>query len=224
MKPRSNWRASSTTTAAVILEPVQGEGGVRIPSPGYLAAVRDLCARCGALLVFDEVQTGMGRTGFLLAAEAEWVAPDICSLAKGLGAGVPIGALLAREEVAASFGPGTHASTFGGNPLATAAALAATRVLLSDGVLEHCRAMGAYLLRRLETWAVARPVTAVRGRGLLLGVELQAGRPALEVVRALLERGFLTGTAGESVLRFAPPLIVERDEIDALLSALDEVL
>lgn len=212
-------------TAAVLLEPVQGEGGIRVPSPGYLSRARELCDARGALLIFDEVQTGMGRTGTLLACEQEEVAPNLCSLAKGLGGGVAIGALLATEETARSFGPGTHASTFGGNPLATAAALAAVRTLLDDAILPHCRRMGAYLTAGLREAAGGHPaVVAVRGRGLLVGVELAEGYPAAHVVRELLERGFLTGTAGERVLRLAPPLIVEREEIDALLAAVREVL
>jgi acetylornithine/N-succinyldiaminopimelate aminotransferase len=217
--------AVGTETAAVLLEPVQGEGGIRVPSPGYLKRVRELCDARGALLIFDEVQTGMGRTGALLACELEGVAPDLCSLAKGLGGGVAIGALLATEEAAKSFGPGTHASTFGGNPLAAAAALASVRTLLDDGILPHCRRMGDYLMSGLRGAAGNHPaVAAVRGRGLLVGVALSEGYPAAHLVRELLERGFLTGTAGEGVLRLAPPLIVEREEIDALLAAVREVL
>ncbi|GAB4281399.1 MAG: acetylornithine transaminase [Deferrisomatales bacterium] len=212
-------------TAAVLLEPIQGEGGVRVPSPDYLRRVRELCDARGTLLVFDEVQTGVGRTGTFLAGEHDGVAPDIATLAKGLGGGVAIGAVLATDAVARSFGPGSHASTFGGNPLATAAALAAVDTVLSDGILDHCRRMGTYFLERLRALTRGHPaVAAVRGRGLLLGVELGGGRKAVELVRALLDRGFLAGTAGEGVLRFAPPLIVERPEIDALLAALAEVL
>ncbi len=212
-------------TAAVLLEPIQGEGGVRVPPDGYLGRVREICDEQGALLVLDEVQTGAGRTGTFLAAERDGVTPDICTLAKGLGGGVAIGALLATEAVSASFGPGTHASTFGGNPLATAAGLAAVKTILEDGILDHCREVGAYLLDRLADLAAGCPrVAAVRGRGLLVGVELAAGESAADRVRALMDRGFLTGTAGDRVLRLAPPLIVERAEIDALLAALAEVL
>jgi predicted acetylornithine/succinylornithine family transaminase len=223
--PEALEEAVGATTAAVLLEPVQGEGGIRVPSSGYLRQVRELCDARGALLVFDEVQTGVGRTGTFLASEQEEVAPDLCSLAKGLGGGVAVGALLAREAVAASFGPGTHATTFGGNPLAAAAALAAVRTVLGDGILPHCRRMGEYLLARLRELASACPaVTEVRGRGLLVGVELAEGFLAGHLVRELLDRGFLVGSAGERVLRLAPPLIVEKEEIDALLAALEEVL
>ncbi len=217
--------ALGPAAAAVLLEPVQGEGGVRVPPPGYLRAVRELCDARGALLMFDEIQTGVGRTGTFLACEHDGVAPDICTLAKGLGGGVPIGALLATEAVARSFGPGSHATTFGGTPLVTAAALATLETLEAEGLLAHCRAMGEYFRGRLEALGATRPAVAeVRGRGLLLGVELADGRPAADVVRALMDRGFLVGSAGERVLRFAPPLIVEREEIDALLAALAEVL
>jgi len=212
-------------TAAVLLEPIQGEGGVRVPSEGYLRRVRELCDVRGALLVLDEVQTGVGRTGTFLACEHDGVKPDICTLAKGLGSGVPIGAVLATEAVARSFGPGTHASTFGGNPLVCAAALATVRTLLHDRILEHTRKVGAYLLGRLRELTEGNPgVAAVRGRGLLIGIELAEGRKAADLVSALMDRGFLTGTAGERVLRLAPPLIVEPEEIDALLSALEEVV
>ncbi len=212
-------------TAAVLLEPIQGEGGVRVPTPGYLQAAREICDRAGALLIFDEVQTGIGRTGTFLGCDHEGVAPDICTLAKGLGGGVAIGACLATDVVAASFGPGTHASTFGGNPLATAAACAVVQTLLDEGVLARCRETGAYFLERLEALASTSPaVAAVRGRGLLIGVELAGGRTAGPLVGELLDRGFLAGTAGAEVLRFAPPLTVARSEIDALLTALGELL
>lgn len=218
-------KAMEPETGAVILEPVQGEGGVRVPSPGYLAGVRNLCDEKGALLIFDEIQTGVGRTGTFLACEAEGVAPDIATLAKGLGGGLPLGAVLATDRVAASFAPGSHASTFGGNPLCTAAGLAVLETIESDGLLANCRQMGDYLLARLGRLASSsEKISAVRGRGLLVGVELAGELMAAEVVKAMMDRGFLIGSAGERVVRFAPPLIVSKSEIDALVSALEEVL
>ena len=223
--PEALEEAVGPRTAAVLLEPVQGEGGVRVPSPGYLRRVREICDVRGALLILDEVQTGVGRTGTFLACEHEGVRPDLVTLAKGLGGGVAIGALLATEAVAQSFGPGSHASTFGGNPLATAAAAATVRTVLDEGILDHCRRMGAYLMERLRALTADNPsVAEVRGRGLLVGIELAGARTAADVVAALMDRGFLTGTAGERVVRLAPPLIVEPEEIDALMSALEEVL
>jgi acetylornithine/succinyldiaminopimelate/putrescine aminotransferase len=184
-----------------------------------------LCDRVGALLLFDEVQTGVGRTGTFLGSEHDGISPDICTLAKGLGGGVAIGACLATDAVAASFGPGTHASTFGGNPLATAAAAAVVQTLLDENVLDRCRDLGAYFLERLQTLAkTSKAIAEVRGRGLLIGVELVAGRTAGPLVGELLDRGFLAGTAGDEVLRFAPPLTVARREIDALMVALSELL
>ncbi len=223
--PEALEEAVGPRTAAVLLEPVQGEGGVRVPSAGYLRRVREICDVRGALLILDEVQTGVGRTGAFLACEHEGVRPDLATLAKGLGGGVAIGALLATETVARSFGPGSHASTFGGNPLATAAAAATVRTVLEEGILDHCRRMGAYLMGRLRELTAGNPsVAEVRGRGLLVGIELAGDRKAADVVADLMDRGFLTGTAGERVVRLAPPLIVEPEEIDALMAALDEVL
>lgn len=218
-------KAMGPETGAVILEPVQGEGGVRIPSPGYLAGVRKLCDAKGALLIFDEIQTGVGRTGTFLACEAEGVSPDIATLAKGLGGGLPLGAVLATDAVAAAFVPGSHATTFGGNPLCTAAGLAVLETIVGDGLLDNCRDMGKYLTSRLQAIASGNAkVAAVRGRGLLIGLELTTAMKAGDVVKAMMDRGFLVGAAGEQVVRFAPPLIVSKSEIDALLSALEEVL
>jgi predicted acetylornithine/succinylornithine family transaminase len=213
------------TTAAVILEPVQGEGGVRVPSPGYLAKVRELCDKKGALLIFDEVQTGAGRTGTFLASEGEGVTPDMTTMAKGLGGGVPIGALLATSAVAEHFVPGTHATTFGGNPLSASAGLAAMKALEEENVLANCRETGAYFLEALSSLAGKYPVVrAARGRGLLLGLELAPSLPAVSVVKELMAEGFLAGTAGESVVRFAPPLIVTKKQVDLLTAALEKSL
>ncbi len=210
-------------TCAVMLEPIQGEGGVNCPPEGYLAAVRELCDRVGALLIYDEIQTGMGRTGKLFAYMHDGVAPDIMTLAKALANGLPIGAMCAKEAVASAFTPGAHASTFGGTPLVTAAAMAVGRTLLDGGILDNCRTMGDYFKSALENLKSRHGcITAVRGRGLLLAAELQnEGAP---VVQACLEKGFLINCIQDKVLRFAPPLIVGAEQIDDLIACLDKVL
>ncbi len=213
----------SSKTAAVMLEPIQGEGGVHVADRTYLKGLRELCRQHDVLLVFDEVQTGMGRTGTLFAYEQLGVRPDIMTLAKGLGGGVPIGACLATDEVAAAFSPGAHASTFGGNPLACAAALAVLRVLLEGRVLEQSRRMGDYLAKGLlDLKDRLHIVKDVRGLGLLQGMELTIeGKP---VVDDCLARGLLINCTMERVLRFVPPLIITQHEIDRLLDTLSQVL
>lgn len=217
-------KAMSRNTAAVILEPIQGEGGVRVADGTYVQRLRELCRERDVLLIFDEVQTGMGRTGTLFAYEQLGVEPDIMTLAKGLGGGVPIGACLATEEVAAAFTPGAHASTFGGNPLACAAALAVLRVLLNGRLLERSRRVGAYLVKGLNDCKASLPRTVVdiRGMGLLQGMEL-AGEGA-PVVQECLRRGLLINCTMEKVLRFVPPLIVTEAEVDRFLDTLTAVL
>ena len=216
-------KALSSKTAAVMLEPVQGEGGVHVADRTYLKGLRELCRQHDVLLVFDEVQTGMGRTGTLFAYEQLGVHPDIMTLAKGLGGGVPIGACLATDEVAAAFSPGAHASTFGGNPLSCAAALAVLRVLLEGRVLEQSRRMGDYLAKGLlDLKDRLQIVKDVRGLGLLQGMELTIeGKP---VVDDCLARGLLINCTMERVLRFVPPLIITQHEIDRLLDTLSQVL
>ncbi|MEZ4598302.1 MAG: acetylornithine transaminase [Syntrophotaleaceae bacterium] len=215
--------AISPKTCAVLLEPVQGEGGVNVPSADYLRQVRDICDRHDLLLIYDEVQVGCGRTGYLFAYQHDGVAPDIMTLAKALAGGPPIGAMVATEKVAATFGPGSHGSTFGGNPLITTAALAAMRVLLEDGVIEHGRAMGDYLRGKLEEMKERYPfVKEVRGRGLILGMELTV--PGADIVKEALRRGLLINCTVGNVLRFVPPLIVTREELDEGLSILDGIL
>jgi len=212
-------------TAAVMLEPIQGEGGVRPADPDYLAGVRALCDRHGILLILDEVQTGIGRTGTLFAFEQAEIRPDILTLAKGLGGGVPIGAMLAVEEVAAAFTPGSHGSTFGGNPLACAAACCVLDQIERQELLAHCRAMGARLRRGLERIAArasAKTEMEVRGRGLLLG--LDCGRPAAPIIDAARARGLLLVGGGPEVIRLIPPLIVGRQEIDEALDILEAAL
>jgi acetylornithine/N-succinyldiaminopimelate aminotransferase len=213
---------------AVLLEPVQAEGGVRVAPPGYLAAVRRLCDDRGALLLFDEVQTGAGRTGRLWAHEHFGVAPDVMTLAKGLAGGVPIGATLATERAAAAFGPGSHASTFGGNPLATAAGVAVVRTLLEEGLVERAARTGEHFAGRLRELAARHPgvVTDVRGLGLLIGVELSeaSGLKAADLVTRALGDGFLITSAGDRVVRFVPPLTIAREDVDRLVAALDRYL
>lgn len=212
----------SDKTAAIMLEPIQGEGGVHVVDRTYLAGLRALCTQKDILLIFDEVQTGMGRTGTLFAYEQLGVQPDIMTLAKGLGGGVPIGACLAVDSVAKAFGPGSHASTFGGNPLACAAALAVFRVLLEGRVLDQARRMGDYLTKGLsECKDRHRVVRDVRGLGLLQGMELDI--EAKTVVKDCLTRGLLINNTGEHVLRFVPPLIITQREIDRLIEVLSQV-
>jgi predicted acetylornithine/succinylornithine family transaminase len=211
-------------TCAVIVEPIQAEGGVVVPPPGFLQELRRLCNDTGTVLIFDEVQTGIGRTGTFYAFENEGVVPDVVTLAKGLGGGVPVGAMLANEEVARGFEPGSHASTFGGNPLATAAALYVQQAIDREGLLERCRDVGAHLGAGLARMAERRrPRTrGVRGRGLLQGLVLE-GDPGPVVARARAS-GLLVSTAGTNVVRFVPPLIATRAEVDEALAILDAAL
>jgi acetylornithine aminotransferase len=214
--------ALTPNTCAVMLEPIQGEGGVNVPAAGYLQAVREICDRHGLLLILDEVQTGLGRTGKLFAHEHFGVAPDIMTLAKALAGGAPIGTMLAREEVAAAFSPGTHGSTFGGNPLMTAAALAAVRAILEEGLLERSVEMGAYLVAALEGLRRKYPfVTEVRGIGLMVGMGLAI--PGGEIVKEGHARGVLLNVTHDTVLRFVPPLVVTEAEIDRMVAILDGI-
>ncbi|MDB4980465.1 MAG: acetylornithine aminotransferase [Myxococcales bacterium] len=215
-------RASITDkTCAVIVEPIQAEGGIILPPAGYLQELRRLCTETGTVLIFDEVQTGVGRTGTFYAFEKENVVPDVVTLAKGLGGGVPIGAMLANEEVARGFEPGSHASTFGGNPLATAAALYVQQTLDERGLLEHCRDVGAHLGSALLRLAERRkPHTrGARGRGLLQGLVLEGD--ATTVVTAARARGLLVSAAGGNVVRLAPPLVATKADIDEAVQILD---
>jgi acetylornithine aminotransferase len=211
------------TTCAVILEPIQGEGGVRCPEAGFLPEVRRLCDQTGTLLIFDEIQTGMGRTGKLFAHEHYAAVPDIMTLAKALANGLPMGAMLAKESVAEAFGPGSHASTFGGTPLVCAAAREVLRLMTAGDVLDNCRTTGAYFLEQLHRLEARHEVVEeVRGRGLLLGLKLSI--EAGPIVRACMEKGFLINFVQDRVLRFAPPLIISKTEVDALIATLDEIL
>jgi acetylornithine/N-succinyldiaminopimelate aminotransferase len=214
--------AISPQTCAVMVEPIQAEGGVILPSPGYLKALRELCDQTKILLIYDEVQVGIGRTGKLFAYQHFNAPPHIMTLAKSLANGVPIGAMVATDEVAGAFSPGNHAATFGGNPLATRVGCVVIDTLLGDGILENCLAMGAYLIEGLlELKKRYAFIKDVRGVGLIIGVELAF--EGEEIVERCLERGFLINCTAETVLRFLPPLIVTKNEIDRLLTALDEI-
>ena len=210
-------------TCAVMLEPIQGEGGVNVPSDGYLKSVRELCDKKGVLLILDEVQVGMGRTGRLFAYEHSGIEPDIISLAKGIAGGVPMGAMMARDAVMKSFVPGTHASTFGGNPLASAAAIAAIRTINEGGVLENCRNMETLLKAELERLKLKYPfITDVRGSGLIYGMELEV--EGGELVKEALDKGLLLNCAAGKVLRFLPPLTITKGEIAEMITILDGLL
>lgn len=210
-------------TCAVMVEPIQAEGGVRVPDGDYLKKVRDLCDRHGLLLILDEVQTGMGRTGRLFAYEHFGLKPDIMTLAKALGNGFPIGAMVTTEEVAKCFEPGSHASTFGGNPLAMAAAKVVLEKVSEESFLEEVRRKGEYLKEKLSSLASLYPqIKEVRGKGLICGMELT--EEAAPVALACLKKGLLLATAGPKVLRFLPPLVVERADIDEAGDIISQVL
>ncbi len=216
-------RAITQKTAAIMIEPIQGEGGVRIPPADYLSKVRKLCDDKGILLIFDEVQTGMGRTGKLFAYENFGVEPDIMTLAKGLAGGVPIGALVATNHVAEAFKPGSHASTFGGNPLSSAAGVAVLNEILSNGFLDRVRIMGGYLRSRLEDVAVKHSVVKeVRGLGLMQAIDLKVA--GADLVNIMRDAGILINCTSEKVIRFLPPLIVTGAEIDEMIIILDASL
>jgi len=210
-------------TCAVLLEPIQGEGGVRCPAPEFLKQVRRLCDEAGLLLIFDEIQTGMGRTGKLFAYEHFGVTPDIMTLAKALANGLPMGAMLAKEQVASAFNAGAHASTFGGTPIVSAAALEVCRVMETEGIVDRCRRTAAYFRSKLE-WLKSRheSIAEVRGLGLLLGIRLTIDGDPL--VLKCMQNGFLINCVQGNILRFVPPLVITEEEIDALIGCLDAIL
>jgi len=216
-------KATAPQTCAVMLEPIQGEGGVNVPDPDYLKRVREWCDEKGLLLILDEIQTGMGRTGTLFAYQQFGVEPDIITLAKGLGSGVAIGAFLAKEK-AAVFAPGDHASTFGGNPLACRAALAAVNYILENDIPGHVREVGGYFLEGLHRLRSRFPfISDIRGKGLLLALEFDRGI-AEEVQLRCMENGLLINKLKTGAIRFMPPLIVTREEIDLALEILERAL
>lgn len=204
-------------TAAVIVEPIQGEGGINIHSDAYLKEVRKICDDTGTLLIFDEVQTGFGRTGKWFCKEHSGVEPDIMTMAKAMAGGFPMGAIAAREGI--SFERGQHAATFGGNPLACAAALASIDIIEKEGLLQHATDMGGYFMSRLKNIPL-EGVVDVRGRGLMIGVELD--RKCADIVDFALKKGVLLNCTSEKVLRIAPPLTITKEQIDSVVAVLEQ--
>jgi acetylornithine/N-succinyldiaminopimelate aminotransferase len=217
-------RAMDSHTAGVMVEPIQGEGGVNIPDDGYLPGLRKLCDEAGVCLIFDEIQTGMGRTGRLWGYEHSGVSPDVMTVAKALANGVPIGATLATDEVAAAFSPGTHGSTFGGNPFATAVGLTVLTTLIEERLPERADRMGRLLIAEMEKICARRgaAVKAVRGRGCLIGMDLVP--PVADVLGACRDRGLLVLTAGDNTLRLAPSLVLDEKDVARGVSIIDEAL
>jgi acetylornithine/succinyldiaminopimelate/putrescine aminotransferase len=215
--------ALSPRTAALVLEPIQGNSGVLLAAPGYLEAVRQLCDEAGCLLILDEIQTGVGRTGEWFAYQHTSIQPDILASAKALGGGLPLGAMLTTEVVAAGFEPGVHGSTFGGNPLACAAGLATLEVIEEEHLLQNTTGLGDYFADQLQRLCdQGAPIQEIRHQGLILGIEL--GSPAKPYQHACRRAGLLVTTAGGSALRVLPPLNTTADEIDQALTILERVL
>lgn len=214
----------SENTAAVMLEPIQGEGGVHVPTAEYLKKVRALCDKYNAVLIFDEIQTGIGRTGEFFAYDKFGVKPDVVTLAKGLAGGVPIGAFITSDKIANVLHAGDHGSTFGGNPLACAAADVVLATVGNEAFLKHVEEMGDYMKSRLEAIKTKFPtlVKEVRGVGLILGMEIN--KPGRDIVNACLEKGSIINCTAGNVLRFVPPLIVEKEHIDEVCDILEAVL
>ena len=215
--------AITDKTCGVMLEPIQGEGGVKIPDDKYLSEVRRICDEKGILMILDEIQVGMGRTGTLFAYEHYKVKPDIVTLAKAVGNGFPIGVMMATDRVASAFQPGSHASTFGGNPLAMAAALATLETIMNDGILENVRKVGAYFIKRLhEMKNKSSIIKDIRGRGLIIGIEISI--EGSQIVNACMDRGLLINCVGGNVLRFVPPLTITEKDVNAAVAILGEVI
>ena len=218
--------AMNQSIAAILIEPVQGEGGANAAPDGYLQGLRDAADEFGTLVIADEVQTGMGRTGALFAYQHSGIQPDIVALAKGLGGGIPVGAVIAREEIGLAMGPGSHGSTFGGNPLAMAVANSVLDVLEEDGFMRHVQQISAYLLTRLTEIAGTYPklINEIKGLGLLRGIGLNERLPAAELSTMLRAKMVLTVPAGLNTLRILPPLIITHSEVDILCDALTACL
>ena len=213
--------AVTENTAAIIVEPVQGEGGVHVPDKEYLKGIEKICKENDIVFIVDEVQTGFGRCGTLFAHELFDVKPDIMTMAKGIGGGVPMGGILATEKVASAFVPGDHGTTFGGGPLVCAAANAVLDEILAEDILDNVNEVGDYFVEELKK--LDKEIIAdVRGKGLMVGLELT--KPGAEYVDKLREKGFLINCTADKVLRFVPPLIITKEDIDEFVKALDETL
>ena len=213
--------AVTENTAAIIVEPVQGEGGINIPDADYLKQIEEICHEKDIVFIVDEVQTGFGRCGTLFAHELFGVKPDIMTMAKGIGGGVPMGGILATEKVAGAFVPGDHGTTFGGGPLVCAAANAVLDTMIEENILDNVNDVGKYFIEKLK--ALDKDIIAdVRGKGLMVGLELK--EPGAKYVDKLREAGFLINCTADKVLRFVPPLIISKEDIDEFVKALDEIL
>ena len=216
-------RAVDNRTAAILVEPIQGEGGVNVPPDDYLAGLRRICDASGALLILDEIQTGMGRTGRLWAHQHAGIEPDVMTLAKALASGIPIGAMVAKEFCAGVMVAGTHGTTFGGNPFATPTVVATLTTMLEDKLPDRADRVGSHLMAQLRALAGRLPaIRAVRGKGLLVGIDLD--RPAGAVVSACRDRGLLVLTAGDQILRMTPPLVIDDTDADRAVGILEAVL
>ncbi|MBC2695649.1 MAG: aspartate aminotransferase family protein [Desulfobacteraceae bacterium] len=212
----------NSSTCAVLIEPIQGEGGVRCPAPEYLKGVRQICNETGTLLIFDEIQTGLGRTGKLFAYENFGIEPDVMTLAKALANGLPIGAMLTKEHISEAFVPGSHASTFGGTPVITAASLEVVKILVEENIIDYARKIGEYFKQKLFRLKDRHEsIIDIRGIGLLLAMKIKVDGD--KIVKACMDKGFLINCIQGNILRFIPPLIIGKEEIDSLTACLDEL-
>jgi len=215
--------AITEDTAAIILEPIQGEGGVIVPPEGYLQNVQKICKNTDILLIMDEIQTGFGRTGEMFASTLFGVEPDITTIAKAMGGGYPIGAILANERVASAFEPGDHGSTFGGNPLGCAAAKASIEVMLDENLVHRSQELGAYFKAKLEQMTSKYDIVKeVRGKGLMIGIEIT--KNCGDVVTEARKQGVLINCTADTVIRLLPPLIITKEQLDVVVNVLDEAL
>jgi len=216
--------AITEKTCAIMVEAIQGEGGVNVADEEYLKGIRNLCDDNGLLLILDEVQTGLGRTGKLFAHQHYAIEPDIMTLAKGLGSGFPIGVMVGSSKVSSVFAPGDHATTFGGAPLTSTVAITTLQVLEEEGLVENCARVGTYFQKRLQELSAHNNIVAeIRGKGLIIGAELKEAVDR-EVVMGCLDRGLIVNNIGDRILRFLPPLIITELEVDKAMETIEEVL